>query len=215
MRTIFYVDGFNFYYGLKNAKNFDQNWKKAYWIDLCALFKQFLGPEDVFIKVKYFTASPLNAGKNSRQSALFKANDILNGDKLEIIRGKYIDKDITCQNCNTHFTKPEEKRTDVNIATHLIGDCALNNVDKLVLVTADSDLVPPLEFIKKNFRDKKIKVYFPPTNFSSDLATSNPNRRVVLLKDNLKKFENSVMPNEVLKSDGSDSALIPAKWVIS
>ncbi len=213
MRTIFYVDGFNFYYGLKNQTRLNPVWRSGYWIDFVALFNQFLGNDDTLEKVKYFTASPLSSGKNSRQSALFKANDLINGDRFKIIRGKYIEKDILCANCGTHFTKPEEKRTDVNIATHLIGDCALGIVDKIVLVTADSDLVPPIEFIKANFPQIKIKVYFPPTNFSNDLAHVNPNKRVVLLKDNLKKFQNAHMDNTVYKSDGSDSALIPANWI--
>jgi len=213
MRTIFYVDGFNFYYGLRNQTRSNPVWRIAYWIDFVQLFRQFLGDNDRLIKVKYFTASPLSSGKNSRQSALFKANDLLNGDNFNIIRGKYIEKDILCSNCRTHFTKPEEKRTDVNIATHLVGDCALNTVDKIVLITADSDLVPPVEFIKRHFPGIKIKIYFPPTNFSNDLARANPSGRVILLKDNLKKFQNAHMNHTVLKSDGSDSAIIPARWI--
>ncbi|MEH6512829.1 MAG: NYN domain-containing protein [Maribacter arcticus] len=213
MRTVFYVDGFNFYYGIKNQKLMDSKWRAAYWIDFVVLFSQFLGPNDVFEKVKYFTASPLSAGKNSRQSALLKANNIRNGNNLEIIRGKYVDRDIHCRGCGAHFTKPEEKRTDVNIATHLMGDCALNLVDKIVLVTADSDLIPPLEFIKKNFPQIKIKVYFPPTSFSADLARANPNKKVILLKDNFRKFESAAMPHKVVKADGSDMAVIPPTWV--
>ncbi|NCP84556.1 MAG: NYN domain-containing protein [Bacteroidetes bacterium] len=213
MKTIFYVDGFNFYYGLKKQTGINPVWRKAYWVDFVELFKQFLGEDDDFVKVKYFTASPLNSGKNSRQSALFKANNLINGDQFEIIRGKYIEKDILCRSCHTHFTKPEEKRTDVNIATHLVGDCALKLVDKIVLVTADSDLVPPLEFITANFPDIKIKIYFPPANFSNDLVRANTSKRVILLKDNLRKFENAVMNETVYKKDGTDSAIIPAKWI--
>lgn len=213
MRTIFYVDGFNFYYGLRKIARTNTLWKDGYWIDFVKLFSQFLGPSDELIKVKYFTASPLNAGKTSRQSALFKANDLINGSKFEIIRGKYIEKDIICRNCQTHSSKPEEKRTDVNIATHLIGDSALDIVDKIVLVTADSDLVPPLEFIKNNFSNKKIKIQFPPTNFSNDLAHVNPGKRVTLLSNNLRKFQIAKMPKTVYKNDGSDSAIIPAKWL--
>ncbi|WP_430909232.1 NYN domain-containing protein [Maribacter sp. 2-571] len=212
MRTVFYVDGFNFYYGLKKQKTIDSKWKLAYWIDFVKLFEQFLGHNDSLVQVKYFTADPLSSGKKSRQSALFKANDIINGDKFKIVRGKYVDRDFMCQNCQTHFTKPEEKRTDVNIATHLIGDCALGSVDKIVLVTADSDLIPPVEFIKINFKNVKLKVYFPPTSFSTDLAHANPNPKVILLKDNFKKFENAVMADTVVKNDGSDSAIIPAHW---
>lgn len=76
-RVIFYVDGFNFYYGLKKQKNINPAWNRTYWIDFVALFSQFLSPDDTLVKVKYFTASPLNSGKKSRQSALFKANDII------------------------------------------------------------------------------------------------------------------------------------------
>jgi uncharacterized LabA/DUF88 family protein len=214
MRTIFYVDGFNFYYGLKKQITIDNKWRESYWVDLVKLFEQFLGPEDDLIKVKYFTAQPLNVGKKSRQSALFKANDLINGERFEIIRGKYIKKDILCYNCDTHFSKPEEKRTDVNIAVHLLGDCALDKVDKLVLVTADSNLVPPLEFIQKNFKDKVARVYFPPSNFSNDLKRTSPRGKVTLLKDNFRKFENAKMENIVYKADGKDSASIPAKWII-
>ncbi|MBL4905786.1 MAG: NYN domain-containing protein [Flavobacteriaceae bacterium] len=214
MRTIFYVDGFNFYYGLRNQVRDNPVWRSAYWIDIVKLFEQFLGPNDELIKVKYFTAAPLSIGKRSRQSALFKANDLINGDRFEIIRGKYIDKDIKCKNCKTYFTKPEEKRTDVNIAVHLIGDCALNNVDKLVLVSADSDLVPPLEFIKNHYPAKSIKVYFPPSNFSNDLKNTTLRKKVTLLGNNLRKFQNAQMLHNVVKSDGSDSALIPAKWIV-
>jgi len=213
-RVIFYVDGFNFYYGLKSQVKINPEWRKGYWIDIVKLFEQFLSDNDTLVKVKYFTAAPLSIGKRSRQSALFKANDLLNGDKFEIIRGKYINKDMFCPNCKTHFSKPEEKRTDVNLAVHLIGDCALDNVDKIVLVTADSDLVPPLEFIKNNYPNILLKVYFPPSNYSSDLKNTSPRRKVILLKNNLRKFENAQMDHKISKKDNSDSATIPDKWII-
>lgn len=37
-RVIVYIDGFNFYFGLKsNAK-----WKKYYWLDIVKLFEMFM-----------------------------------------------------------------------------------------------------------------------------------------------------------------------------
>jgi hypothetical protein len=77
MRTIVYIDGFNFYYGLRNKSRMDANWKKFYWIDFVKLSEQFLMNGEVLEKVKYFTAPPLNRNKQSRQSALFKANSLL------------------------------------------------------------------------------------------------------------------------------------------
>ena len=36
-KVIVYVDGFNFYYGLKSKK-----WKMCYWLDLVSFFNSFL-----------------------------------------------------------------------------------------------------------------------------------------------------------------------------
>ncbi len=51
----------------------------------------------------------------------------------------------------------------------MIADCVLGATDTIVLVSADSDLVPQLEFIQKHYPEKRIKVYFPPSNYSCDL----------------------------------------------
>lgn len=95
-RVTFYVDGFNFYYGLKRKKQVDRSWQRFYWIDVVKLFEQFLGPDQELAKVIYFTASPLDPDKSSRQSAFLNANSILHPDKFEIVRGKYINKTIMC-----------------------------------------------------------------------------------------------------------------------
>ena len=45
-RVIVYIDGFNFYFGLKsNAK-----WKKYYWLDIVKLFEMFMSllPSSIF-----------------------------------------------------------------------------------------------------------------------------------------------------------------------
>jgi uncharacterized LabA/DUF88 family protein len=210
-RVTFYFDGFNFYYGLKKKSIVDPSWRKFYWIDFVKLCEQFLGPDQILEKVKYFSAAPLNVGKQSRQSALFKANNLLNPDKFEIVRGKYYKKTQTCKHCGEVYQVPEEKRTDVNIAVHLIGDCLLNNTDILVLITADSDIVPPIEFILKNFPDKKIKIYFPPQASSYDLQNISP-KRPIYLENNKPRFFNSIMEDTVYNSDKTESATIPIDW---
>ena len=51
-RVTFYVDGFNFYYGLKRKKQVDRSWQRFYWIDVVKLFEQlFEGPtsKEIFI----------------------------------------------------------------------------------------------------------------------------------------------------------------------
>ncbi|GHT47104.1 hypothetical protein FACS189440_06670 [Bacteroidia bacterium] len=95
-RVTFYVDGFNFYYGLKAKKKVDRNWQSAYWIDIVKLFSQFLSPNQTLEKVIYFTASPLNQDKSNRQGAFLNVNKLLNGNKFEVVRGKYLKKIIQC-----------------------------------------------------------------------------------------------------------------------
>lgn len=122
-RVTFYVDGFNFYFGLKRARKIDKGWHHLYWTDMVKLFESFLGENQKLEKVIYFTASPLSPQKNSRQSAFLNANKLINGDKFEVVRGKYMEKHITCPYCKGDIIRPEEKKTDVNISIRMIADC--------------------------------------------------------------------------------------------
>ena len=94
----------------------------------------------------------------------------------------------------------------------MIGDCSLNATDVLVLVSADSDLTPPIEFIQKHYPDKTVRVYFPPNSFCNDLNYNmiKNKKHVVKLSNNIGKFANSIMPDVVIE-DGI-SYYIPAKW---
>src|SRR6185436_4318961 len=198
IRTTFYIDGFNFYHGLRSARSkIKPAWKDYYWIDLVKFCNQFLSDKHELVKVKYFTASPLDEEKEKRQSAFFKANKYLNNDKIEIIKGKYYTKPIRCQReCKETFKIHEEKRTDVNISVEMLGDCAFDKTDLLVLITADSDLVPPVEYIIKNFPAKRVKIFFPPCRKSTDLMKLVD--KVVFLDSNELKFRKARMENEVI-----------------
>lgn len=211
-KVVFYVDGFNFYYGLKTTKNLSPQWVDYYWIDFVKLFQQFLSPTQELAKVVYFTATPLNKQKAQRQGALLKANQLINKDSFEIVRGKYFTKYYPCPNCKISVPKPEEKRTDVNISVRMIEDCIKGYGDIAVLVSADSDLVPPIKFIREYFPSKKIRVYFPPSNHCSDLAnTMRLNKgKVVFLLNNEVKFRNSIMDDRI-EIDG-DVVTKPEKW---
>ena len=211
-RVTFYVDGFNFYYGIRTAKQIDRKWYKSYWINLVQFFSLFLGEDQTMEKVIYFTASPLNKEKSRHQSAFLNANKLINGERFEVVRGKYISKEIKCPNCKYTIIRPEEKKTDVNISIRMMADCIKDASDVIVLVRGDSDLLPPIEFIQHNFPDKKVKVFFPPSIFSRDIAANIKahKSKVVLLEKNYNKFVLSQMSDKV--TDGSLSYTIPEKW---
>ena len=117
--------------------------------------------------MKYFTAlvepdrhlSP----KRDRQRAYFKALATL--PKLQRIEGKYQLRQVTCRAAacprQLQYLSPEEKKTDVNIAVHLIDDAMHARADSVVIVSGDSDLEPAVDWVRKNRPAIKVTVYIP------------------------------------------------------
>ncbi len=140
------------------------------------------------------------------------ANKLLNPDKFEVVRGQYLRKIIECPSCKYAIVRPEEKKTDVNVAIRMIGDCVEDKTDVVVLVSGDSDMLPPLEFIQQKYPRKKFRVYFPPTIFSIDLKNNVKvhNGKIVFLENNFKKFVDSIMP-DIVSANGRNYT-IPDKW---
>src|SRR4051794_658747 len=91
-RVIVYIDGFNFYYGLKSA-----NWRKYYWLDIVPFFQKFLKSHQELIQVNYFSAIPHNSEKQKRQDLFFSANKLNSKFKLHL--GKFLAKEIECRSC--------------------------------------------------------------------------------------------------------------------
>lgn len=86
-KAIFYIDGFNLYFGLRG-----KNWKKHYWLDLVNFCQKFLKPHQELIEVKYFTAIQKSKGKQDRQDLFLPANEL--NEKFHLFLGKYLPKKI-------------------------------------------------------------------------------------------------------------------------
>jgi uncharacterized LabA/DUF88 family protein len=158
-RSIIYVDGFNLYYGAVRGGPHK-------WLDLQKYF-QMPRPDDDVQRIKYFTAL-IDGSHRPNQEAYLQALDTL--PKVEIILGKYKYKSVKCtiSACtyagSREFQVPEEKRSDVNIATHMIDDAHCRRADRMILVSGDSDLVPAIHMVKQQFPTIKITVYVPSRN---------------------------------------------------
>lgn len=172
-RVVFYVDGFNFYYGIKNMSKHKPDWRKFYWLDLVQFFSEFLKEDEELVTVNYFTARPKNKGKMVRQNMLMNCNKAVNGNKLKIHYGKYQDKTMTCrasEGCGKEYMHWEEKQTDVNLAIKIVEDCHNEICDKIVLVSGDSDFLPPLKLVKKYYNNIETLVLFPPTKYTHSIV---------------------------------------------
>lgn len=200
-KVIVYIDGFNFYYGLKTSP-----WKKYYWIDVVKLMESFLHPDQELVAVKYFSARPTDVGKRKRQDAFFQANK--ENPKFKLILGKYLKKQIECFKCHNVIRTYEEKESDVRIATQIVADAFKHNCDIAIIVSADSDMIPAVELAKE--AQIKVFIYFPPHHFSSNLSVMGNGTPIHMLRYEA-KFKKAVLPDEIVLANGYHLS-IPDKW---
>ena len=191
-KVIVYVDGFNFYYGLKS-----KNWRKYYWLDMVKFAEKLLRPHQQLIEVCYFSAKSTDNQKSIRQNAFFQANKL--NKKFSLFLGKYLTKDIVCKYCKRTNHSFEEKETDVRIATTMLTDVFNKRCDVTMIISADSDLIPAIERIKEINPNHKIIVCFPPNRHSFNLQKWSNGIKNLIDK---KLYEESMLPESVILSDG-------------
>jgi uncharacterized LabA/DUF88 family protein len=191
-KVIVYIDGFNFYYGLKS-----KGWRKYYWLDIVKFAEKLLRSHQQLIEVCYFSAKPTDLQKSKRQDAFFQANKL--NPKFNLFLGKYLTKDIRCKYCHKINHSFEEKETDVRIATAMLADVYQKRCDITMLVSADSDLVPPIERIKELAPSHKIIVCFPPNRHSFNLKKWSNGIKTLT---EYKMYEECVLPETITLPDG-------------
>ena len=201
-RVIVYVDGFNFYYGLKK----NHRWRRYYWLDMVKFFEMFMKPNQELVYVKYFSAKPDNVDKALRQNAFFQANK--ENSKFQLILGKYLRKNIKCFNCG-YLIQTYEKESDVRIATQIVNDANNHNCDVAIVVSADSDMLPAIELALES--RTKVFVYFPPFHHSNSLSNISSSR-VINLERYESRFRQCIMPDTIHLSLPNFDLTIPPKW---
>ncbi|MCB0596021.1 MAG: NYN domain-containing protein [Lewinellaceae bacterium] len=189
-RVIVYIDGFNLYFGMTHK------WKDIKWLDVYALSNSLLKPGQVLCDVKYFTSRVSNDhGKQKRQTTYLEAIEV-QGAKL--IYGQYQANTEECYRCGNIRQSPKEKMTDVNIATHLLVDAIHDRYDTAILVSGDSDLVPPIKAVHQNFTEKGVVVAFPPNRQNINVQKAAKASFII----GRKKLKDNQLPSKVSKPNG-------------
>jgi uncharacterized LabA/DUF88 family protein len=178
MSTSVYIDGFNLFNGAVKGSPYK-------WLDLGALCRKLL-PGHTIGRIRYFTANVIGFAHNpqapSRQQIYLRA--------LETIPNLTVHKDgwfssravllpqsplAYCRGQNkapqsVQVQRMEEKRTDVDLATHLL-DCFADDFDEAAVISNDSDLCLPIEMVRVRY-GKSIHVInpHPPRRMSGQLA---------------------------------------------
>lgn len=168
LRTYVYIDGFNLFYGQLKGR-------PGKWLDLVALTNAYLDPaKNDLVKIKYFTAlvksRPHDPKQSVRQQMYLRA--LATFSEVEIIRGHFLTHKVTMPLADgsgtAEVTKTEEKKSDVNIAVHMLHDAYEDRYDLAVLVSNDSDLSEPLRIIR-NKMHKQVGILNPHKRSSREL----------------------------------------------
>lgn len=195
-KVIVYVDGYNFYYGLKNGK---EKWRRAYWLDVVKFFENMMQPDQELVEVHYYSARPLNDQQAyDNQDDFFCANQ--ENPKFKLHLGRYKKKKFKCQNCGFKNDTYEEKESDVRVATGMLVDVFSKRCDITVVVSADSDMIPSVEIIKNFAPEHPVYAFIPPTQKSYALVSKCD--KTIWLEKYRARFMQSILPEEVTLESG-------------
>jgi len=201
-RVITYIDGFNLYFGMKAEY---QN--KYLWLDVEALSNSLLVPGQRLVATKYFTSMVTNQpDKEKRQRTYFDALKASTG--CHFYYGRYQSNIINCRGCGSNWPSPKEKMTDVNIATQMLMDAFTDQFDVAILISGDTDLIPPIQAIKSLSPGKRIGVYFPPRRHSIQLKSVVDFSGLI----GKNKLRDSQLPDNISKPDGFVLSR-PTTWI--
>jgi len=211
-RVVAYVDGFNLYHAICRLN-------KPYlkWCNIRKLVNFYLQEKEVLTGMRFYTAFPrfYDGGVQNRFNKYVNA---LATTGVEIVYGKFKKKDLQIKVENANKTKSvvirykrhEEKQSDVNLAMDLVEGVCMNEYDKAVVVSGDSDFLRVIERVLK--KDKKILLLQPPFQKCKEIRNTGSVYEN-FLSQSIKKevIEKSLFPEKILVSSGRN-IIMPAEY---
>lgn len=129
------------------------------WYNPYRLGAVLAGPDATLEAVRFYTApATWNRSKHYRYMQYRSAIQYLG---VELIESTFKKTRKHCAPMKRYCKRHEEKKTDVAIALDAYCD-ALSGVERIILVTADSDQVPTVERICADAPHSHVRVAFPP-----------------------------------------------------
>lgn len=175
MRVRLYVDGFNLYYRLLKGN------PGTKWLDLNALGDR-LFPSEEIVGIRYFTAliKPLDDPRApARQQVYLRAlgtlaNCTIHYGYFQLEAKRRVLKDpIPGLSRTVEVVLPEEKGSDVNLATELLVDAFKGRFDMAAVLTNDADLAAPIRVMEHDL-GLPVTVVHPTRWPAGELRKVNP-----------------------------------------
>ncbi|MGH7883615.1 MAG: NYN domain-containing protein [Candidatus Dormibacteraceae bacterium] len=200
LRTNVYVDGFNLFHGGLQSSPYR-------WLDLAA-FAQASLPGDHIHRIRYFTAiinqRPGHPNATQHQLIYLRALETIANLSIDYghflthkVRMKLVQPDGNQQTAKVW--KTEEKGSDVNLATRMLCDAFDGDFDVAVVISNDSDLIPPIRVIRQRF-NLPVGVLNPQIGSPNQIATKYPNPKISYALKQEATFYRPIRPNTLASS---------------
>ncbi len=213
LKTYVYIDGFNFYYAAFKSGAF-----AAYrWLNLEKFCDRVLPRNDVRL-IRYFTAEvsplPWDPDQSTRQQAYLSALGTLR--RVQIHRGSFytrkVLKALVEQPASgsrwVRVWDPEEKGSDVNLATYLVRDGFRKEYEVAVVISDDSDLLEPVRVVRRELH-RAVGV----VNVRQRRSVFRKDADFFIRPDKW-HFEDSQF-DRIVRLSRSDQVECPEKWAIA
>jgi uncharacterized LabA/DUF88 family protein len=206
VRVTAFVDGFNLYHAVDCLGKHHLK-----WVDLRTLCEQYAPrPRYELTHVLYFSAYATwrpNAYKRHREYL-----NALRAAGVTPVMGAFKRKERCCTNCGHSWQHHEEKATDVKIALQMVRGGFVDTYDRALLISGDSDLVPAVEMVLREFPMKEIRVVAPVGRaYSTDLLQASGGEKLCR-KMKPVHLERALFPREVRHTEGRIVAVRPGEY---
>ena len=171
MQSVFYVDGFNLYHGLRSKYG-----RRYLWLDLQLLAAKLRADSEV-LAVRYFTAIVKGDPEAARRQETYLGALSGHCPTVTIHRGHFKAKvPAPCRKCGQpwlcqcnppiRYKTFEEKLSDVALASKLLEDTATGFGDLSVVVSTDTDFYPAFDAAVRIAPDRPVLIACPPGRVS-------------------------------------------------
>lgn len=152
MKVSIFIDGNNFYHGLRNLYGKDKSLKKFDF----SKFLNYLAENDLITDIFYYNAEldkSHNLEKHKSQKGFF--DNLLKISKLNLILCKLLKRKLKGTK-NYYYVLKED---DIHMAVDMVEQACENKFDVAILVSGDGDFVPAVKAVQR--KDKIVKnIYF-------------------------------------------------------
>ncbi len=190
MRTVIYIDGFNFYYGAVKGTS-------CKWLDLKAMCQNILKPHHRIDSIVYCTAL-VNSRKDNPDAPLRQATYIKALSKhtpeIKIIYGHFLENKTRMKPVDFTYGKTvevykvEEKGSDVNLAVHMVNDAWKDVYDCAIVISNDSDLAEAMKLVRVDCK-KKVGLFTPWRRRASKQLMANSDFQRTIRKSTIIKSQ--------------------------